>query len=174
MNSPQSGLSPTHVLLELVCNHEMYETFHILSEDEKIEQCIKQHPKLFISYHIMRIKYFIHQHCKKPNANLLSNNLDAILQSLCYLIPNYNHNNHNNNEFIDTSYTSIFYRLHQEIKIQSILLCNKPHHIIKDLVNTNFKLNPDTFNFRHIDITKDIDANQDIQFDIVDIIEILG
>eukprot|EP01084_Bolivina_argentea_P121287 214932_1 len=166
-------------LLEFVCNHEMYETFMCLSADNKIEQCINSQPTLFISYHIMRIKYYIHQHCKEINNNILSDNLDLILISFYYLIPKFQpfdewKNEINSSQLINTSYNSIFYKLHQEIKIQSILLCNKQSHIIKHLINTNLKLNPDIFNFRHININNDINKNNNIEFDIINIIQILG
>lgn len=167
-------------MLEFVCSHELYESFNVLSSDPNIEQCLTDQP-LFILFHITKIKNFLNQHSANPNSNVLANNLDALLQSLCYLIRKFQPNhiqtqssNNENMEPIDTSYSSIFYRLHQSLKIHAILSCTKSQTTKTNLINTNFKLNPDEFNFRHLDITKDIAANNDIEFDIIDIIEVLG
>ena len=177
-------------VLEFVCNHECYETFHELCAESNITECIDSNLALFVLFHITKIKYFFHSHSTNPDANYLSDNLDDLLQSLCYLIPSHqpsklytNIHASNSNQsattppqstLFETGYSSTFYRLHQELKIIAILTCTKSITVKVSLINMHLKLNPDTFNFRHLDITQDIAQNGDIHFDIISVIGTLG
>ena len=184
------GIPPLLSVLEFVCNHGLYDAFQVLSLEHNIQDFIKEEPKLFVLFHITRIKHWVEMHLRLPQNSLLTDKLDQMLQSLCYLIPKYqpdaikrytincNKNDKNDkNKLIDTSYSSIFYKLHQEIKIQTILTCNKSTDIKHNLLANNLKVNLNTndpLNFRHIDLKQDIQNNKDIEFEILEIIETLG
>ena len=187
-------VNPLHAVLEFICNHELYEAFHVLLTQHNIEESIKDKPRLFLLFHTTKIKQIIHQHVKNKSGNILSDRLDELLQSLCYLLPKYqpdvireyslvcdkNDNDSDNNKLNNTSlsYSSSFYQIHQEIKIQTILLSHG-QHLQNNLLNQNLKsrcVDPNsslitTLNFRHLDIT-DTDGVKDdeIALKIADII----
>eukprot|EP01084_Bolivina_argentea_P159920 278537_1 len=180
------AVSPPQALLQFICDQELFCSLSELKELYTIEDLIHPRPQLFVLYHATNVKYWIEEHCKNPKDNLLSTHLDELLQSFCHLLPQYQPNHiqsvhsaslqKNMTHITNTSYYSVFYKLHQGIKIQSILTSNQPQHLRTKIINDSFKLNQtqSAFNFRHINIQKDIDDNQEIEFEIIDTIEILG
>ena len=170
-------VNPLHAVLEFVCNHDMYDAFHVLSTEHNVEDSIQDNPQLFLLYQITRIKCIIQQHLSNPTDNILDDHLVHLLQAFCNLSPKYQPTiirkhcircNDDDYKWMDISYYSKFYQLHQEIKIQAILTCNRPQYHKSNLINDNLKsrsVDPNsslisTLNCRHIDISDKTDGDE--------------
>ena len=170
-----------NAILEFACNQEFYQIFHVLCTEHNIEENIKEEPKLFILYHMTRIKYLLEQHFKTPKANILSDNLHEILQSFCYMTPKYQPKHiqkylNSLNKVINDTIIQTHYNLHQQIKIHAILTCNKAHHLRQRLLDENFKVRSvddpnssliNALNFHHLENPDDMDEEH--QFEIMNI-----
>ena len=119
-------------ILEVVCHQQLYDTFNELSLEPNLEDCFHIDPRLFVLFHATRLKSLLHRHTQNPRENVLSDHLDLMLESLCCLVPAYQPDAFRTGVRvvpISTAYASTFFRLHQGLKIQALLLCTRPQHV---------------------------------------------
>ena len=133
-NESNKDLGKLLNLLQIACNEELFQSFQELAAHQGTVKSINKKPKLFVMFHVMKIKFFMHQYSESTEENFFFKNLNPALKSLKYLFPKYQPKNIQNHwlnqledddkEMLNILQTTTFVSLFNEMTIQAILTSN--------------------------------------------------